>query len=600
MAAVMEALLKIKADVTGENEIRGLTGQLQGVQRAGMAASTSLKGLAGSAMGAVGGFKTLLPLVSGAGILALAKNSIDAGNKMYDLSQKTGVSVEALSRFSKAAKVSGTDIDTVAKAAQKFSRALVEGTANEALRSIGINARDASGKLKPTSDLMLEIADRFKAMPDGAQKTALAIQLFGRSGAELIPTLNMGAKAISDYGAMTTEYAKKANDASDKTVVLQGKVNALGGKFAVVLIPFMIAATDALTSFVDAFNKIPEPLQKTVVAFGSIAIAVSLIAGPLMNLIKLLGVVAGATGLGALGATIAGWAGAVGPAVTAITAALGGLLTWVTTTLLPGLVAVFSGPVGWAALAIIAVTGLCIVFRKQLGDLMTWWFNLVGETFKNIFNGLKQYTESATQVFISIGAAFNQYVIKPIGDLWGSAMEFLPKAMQKAAQFVQGVWNGLINAIRDAFNGFINNINDRLNGAIAQVNRLIDAYNRLPTPNISRAPSVSLPRFATGGVVSGPTVAMVGEGGQREYIVPESRMAAASARYLSGARGSAVLSGGGGATQAVINVTTGPVIEQNGQRYVSVQDLEKAMRITANGVISALRTPSARTALGMI
>jgi hypothetical protein len=98
----------------------------------------------------------------------------------------------------------------------------------------------------------------------------------------------------------------------------------------------------------------------------------------------------------------------------------------------------------------------------------------------------------------------------------------------------------------------------------------------------------------------------VGEGNKREYIVPESKMAAASSRFLAGQRGASVIPTTGasgppatGQAAPVINITTGPVLESNGERYVSVADLERAMRLTAEGVIGRLRTPSARIALGM-
>jgi hypothetical protein len=60
-----------------------------------------------------------------------------------------------------------------------------------------------------------------------------------------------------------------------------------------------------------------------------------------------------------------------------------------------------------------------------------------------------------------------------------------------------------------------------------------------------------------------------------------------------------VLSGGSAGGSPQINITTGPVLQQDGQRYVSVEDLERAMRITAESVMGRLRTPSARIALGL-
>ncbi len=52
--------------------------------------------------------------------------------------------------------------------------------------------------------------------------------------------------------------------------------------------------------------------------------------------------------------------------------------------------------------------------------------------------------------------------------------------------------------------------------------------------------------FAQGGMVNEPTLGLVGEGGESEYIIPESKMSDAMNRYAAGARGDAVLAGGGG------------------------------------------------------
>ena len=101
--------------------------------------------------------------------------------------------------------------------------------------------------------------------------------------------------------------------------------------------------------------------------------------------------------------------------------------------------------------------------------------------------------------------------------------------------------------------------------------------------------------LAKGGVVNGPTLAMVGEGGEREYIIPESKMGRASANYMAGARGGAVIpafANGGvvGSSRASqgrnsatnikpqISIQTGPVMQMNGTNYVTMQDLGRAVQ----------------------
>ena len=112
--------------------------------------------------------------------------------------------------------------------------------------------------------------------------------------------------------------------------------------------------------------------------------------------------------------------------------------------------------------------------------------------------------------------------------------------------------------------------------------------------------------FAQGGVVNRPTLGLIGEGGESEYIVPESKAARFATNYLFGERGASAIpsstesNSGAPMGAPVINITTGPVVEFNGERYVTVADMERAMRATANGVIGRLRSPSARVALGMV
>jgi hypothetical protein len=583
--AQMQALLKIKADVEGEGKVNALGRAIGGLGSTAGRVSGGLKGLAGAAGGLGGALGALVPLATGAGLITLAKNSMDNAAKMFDLSQKTGVSVEALSRFSKAAKVSGTDVEGVTKAMIKLSKGLVEakngqGQAGEALKSMGISAVDASGKLKDTDQIMLEISNKFKAMPNGAEKTAIALQLFGRAGADMIPLLNMGGEAIGKLGAMTTQYAKDAKAGEVAMVTLQGKVGMLGGKLAVVLLPSITAITESLVKLLDGFNALPGPIQGLIVGVGLLAISFVALAPAISAVISIAGVLAGLK----IGATIAGWAAVAGPAITAIGAAFTGFLTFLTGTLLPGLIAFFSGPVGWTVLAVAAVVAMAILFRKPLTDFAVW---------------LVSWGKP-------IGQFFTDYVTTPITKAWTAMVEFLPKALNTAAATIKSVFTGVGTAIKAVLNGVLRGVFGSVNGAIGNINRLINAANNLSAkvrgPQLPTLPTLSVPQFAKGGYVGQGTLAVVGEAGP-EYIVPERKAAAFAMNYLNGARGGAAIpafaSGGFVGGNAQINVTTGPVMQQGGQQYVSMADLERAMRKTADGVYASLRTPAGRYATGV-
>lgn len=81
--------------------------------------------------------------------------------------------------------------------------------------------------------------------------------------------------------------------------------------------------------------------------------------------------------------------------------------------------------------------------------------------------------------------------------------------------------------------------------------------------------------FADGGVVNRPTMGLVGEGGEPEYIIPASKMSEAMARYAAGQRGSSVIPT---SINPQVNVTTGPVMNMNGSNYVSQRDFMVGMQ----------------------
>ena len=81
--------------------------------------------------------------------------------------------------------------------------------------------------------------------------------------------------------------------------------------------------------------------------------------------------------------------------------------------------------------------------------------------------------------------------------------------------------------------------------------------------------------FAKGGYVSGPTMGLVGEAGESEYIIPASKMSGAMSRYSAGARGGAVIPGVSGNSGTVAGSSgntvveyTGPTLNFNGDEYV--------------------------------
>lgn len=553
MALDMTTALTIRAKVDGTNQIDGLNAALGRTTTQANAATGAFGKLSGLTRSITSGLGSLVPAATLAGLGAMAKRSIDAADNLNDLSQRTGVGVESLSKFGAAAEDSGSSVDEVAKAMGRLARGVVDPASktNEALRSIGVSATDANGKVRSLDQIMLSVSDVFAKLPDGAQKTALAIELFGKSGANLIPLLNQGSAALSEYGAtIDTELAQAADKFNDS-------LNAISRSLAGPFNEAVTAALGLITPLAEGFAKLPEPLQQLIVGIGALVAALVILAPAIQAIVTVWGALSAVFAGGTIFATIAGTLGALVPALTAVGAAF--------QTLLGIVAAVISGPVGWIALAVAA--GVAIyAFRDQVADAL----KAVGRIFADA-------VRLAYRVFVDPMVKLGDTIVKGLSSSFANLGKAISTPFEKAISFIKSIVNNLLQFVANG-----------VNSAIRAVNSAITAYNRLPTPDISTAPEVNVPQFAAGGVVNGPTLAMVGEGGEPEYIVPQSKMAKASANYLSGMRGRSVIPafadggvvgpmGGGGAANTTVQITTGPVLQQDGQRYVTIGDLERAL-----------------------
>ncbi len=190
---------------------------------------------------------------------ALVKGAIDSADELNKLSQKIGISVEALSTLQFAAQLSDVGLDTLKTGLKGLSANLTEarsglGEGADLFQALGISVEDAAGNLKSSDTILLEIADRFASFEDGATKTALAVKLFGKSGMDMIPFLNQGSSGIRALMQeaerlglkLSTETAQAAEAFNDNLTALKASSSGLGITLATELLAPLRVVTDAI------------------------------------------------------------------------------------------------------------------------------------------------------------------------------------------------------------------------------------------------------------------------------------------------------------------------------------------------------------------
>ena len=235
-----KATATMKKVSSGLNQVGKDARKLSGAQKKGAAATetqqksflgmSSTLGKATAAMAAFGlamqGLRAVSSILKGAA--SVVTEMVDAADNMAKIAPGIGLTAEEFQRLDFALKISGSSMEGGAKAMKKFSRAVKDAQdgsveAVETIKELGLETRNSSGSTKGFKELLDETADAFAGMDDGIRKTALAQELFGKSGADMLNFLNLGSEGIARLGdeaealggVMSNDMAASAEEATD-------------------------------------------------------------------------------------------------------------------------------------------------------------------------------------------------------------------------------------------------------------------------------------------------------------------------------------------------------------------------------------------------
>lgn len=209
--------------------------------------TSGFKGASLAAVGFVAGFASV------GQIAGVVKEAIDAADKVDELSARLGVSTEKLSALGYAAKLTGTDLDKIGDALPKLSAKIASGS--EIFAEMGIDVEDANGKLRNSADLLPEIADLFKELNNDTLEQALALEIFGKSGAEMLEFLNLGSAGLLEMEeraralglVLGPEVTGRAAEFNDRLDDLQAVSQGISTEIASGMLPNLSEAVTKLT-----------------------------------------------------------------------------------------------------------------------------------------------------------------------------------------------------------------------------------------------------------------------------------------------------------------------------------------------------------------
>jgi hypothetical protein len=193
------------------------------------------------------------------GVAVLIKSSIDMADQTGILAGKLGVTTEALSRLQYAAKLSDVSQQSLESGMKRLSRTLTEsaagtGEAAKAFEALGLSAKDLINL--PVDQQLGAIGDALNTVENASQKAAIAQQIFGRSGVDLIPILKEGTAGIRSMGdeaerfgaVISGDMAASAMQFNDNLDRLKVAASGLGLSLAEQALPYLESFTEELVA----------------------------------------------------------------------------------------------------------------------------------------------------------------------------------------------------------------------------------------------------------------------------------------------------------------------------------------------------------------
>ena len=242
--------LLIDAKTKGENNIKRLGNSMQGVEG-------KAKNLGMAVRGVGNAFKALFAAAAVAGFARFVKGAIDTADSFGKLEVRTGIAAEKLMAYVNAGKLADVSQKQLATGLKTLARTQAEAadgvaTYSEAYAKLGLSVKKADGSLKPSDQLLGEIADKFADLPDGPEKAAIAMELFGKSGADMITLLNGGSKALEEFNyQLSDNFAQNAEFYNDQITKMGFAFDGFRMQLMDSLMPALIRITEAFTTLFD-------------------------------------------------------------------------------------------------------------------------------------------------------------------------------------------------------------------------------------------------------------------------------------------------------------------------------------------------------------
>jgi phage-related minor tail protein len=392
-------------------------------------------------------------------------------------------------------KAGGRDIDQAADVLHEFARITSEETdrAKEGFKSLGLDGTKMLADIgkggKPAADALQTTLDKLRGIEDPAKRAQLGVQLFGDMAGEAADALlAMNPQTAQAATGMDTAAgaSKKLTESMEASPAQQmdAAMRTLQMTLGEVFLPILKSVSHFFVEHKDTIKELVPIVLILVTTLGLMAAAI-----------------------------------------------------WIVN------VAMMANPIGLIIAAIVALIAIIVILVLKWDmikaallahweDIKADWERLWGAIsgfFTRLWQDIVDSVEEGIQFVKDAWDKFTPMkwlqagwagITTWVGTQWGKIVKSVEDAAARIRGFFKGMWDGVVSGLKFALNGALY----LLNKGIEAINVLIGGANRIPGVNIGYIPY--MPYLAEGGITTGPTVAMIGEGREQEAVLPLSKLEA--------------------------------------------------------------------------
>ena len=478
-----------------ESKLKTFEGELRAIGNVNLRAASVQFEQMGNKLESAGRAMQGLSMAAAAVVASIGALTVKSGKWADDINTMSKVyhiGTGELQKYSAAADLVDVDVETIAKSHTKLEKSMASaakgtGANAEAFDKLGVSVTDANGNLRSGDEVWKDVIAALGQVENETERDALAMQLMGKSAAELNPLIEDGGQTYQNLAETLAKYdldfidqetldqANAFNDSLD-TIKAVGMVafQQLGTQLAAYLAPVMEKVVDLVGRLAGWFTELSPRTQAIIAAIaGVVAVAAPLLIG--------LGKISFAI------SSILSLMATLGPAIGGIVAAM--------------------GPV---VLAIAAVIAIGVLLYKNWDTIkakaIEVWNSVVAT-----WNGLKAGVIAAVNALkASLSAAWAS-IKATASAAWNAVKTAITSPIQTAVELVRAG---------------INKLKSIINGA-----HLSLPHIKLPHFSVSgkfslnppSVPKVSVSWYKTGGIFDSPSLIGIGEAGP-EAVVPLDKL----------------------------------------------------------------------------